>query len=64
MKSFLIQLFIPFIGFSQISFSDIMKLNSLDKFKRLVIENDFEYESNDDDWLIYGFNGSVYPCHL
>lgn len=56
MKSFLILLFIPFIGFSQISFSDIMRLNSLDKFKRLVIENGFEYESNDDDWLIYGFN--------
>ena len=56
MKSLIILLFVPFIGFSQVSYKDIMGLNSLDKFKRLVIENGFEFNSLEDDLVIYGFN--------
>ena len=56
MKSLIILLFVPFIGFSQITFKDIMRINSVDKFKRIVIENGYEYDSRDGDFIIYGLN--------
>ena len=56
MKNLLLLLFIPFVSFSQ-SFKEIMSINSVDMFKKVVIENGYEYDSLDDKGLlIYGFN--------
>ena len=34
-----------------------MSIKSVDMFKKVVIENGYEYDSMDDDgWLSYGFN--------
>ena len=56
MKNLLILLFIPLLGVSQISYKDVMSINSVDGFKKVVIENGYEYDSMDDDgWLSYGF---------
>jgi hypothetical protein len=34
-----------------------MSIKSVDMFKKVVIENGYEYDSMDDDgWLTYGFN--------
>jgi len=52
-----ILLFIPIFSFSQVSYKDVMSINSVDGFKKVVIENGYEYESTDDDgWITYGFN--------
>ena len=57
MKSLLIFLFIPILSFSQISYKDVMSIKSVENFKKVVIENGYEYDSMDDDsWLTYGFN--------
>jgi len=57
MKNILILLFIPFFGFSQISYKEIMSINSENSFKKVVIENGYEFESVDDEgWISYGFN--------
>ena len=50
-------LFIPIFSFSQVSYKDVMSMKSVDMFKKVVIENGYEYDSMDDDgWLTYGFN--------
>jgi len=50
-------LFIPIFSFSQVSYKDVMSIKSADMFKKVVIENGYEYDSMDDDgWLTYGFN--------
>ena len=50
-------LFIPIFSFSQVSYKDVMSIKSVDMFKKVVIENGYEYDSMDDDgWLSYGFN--------
>ena len=50
-------LFIPIFSFSQVSYKDVMSIKSVDMFKKVVIENGYEYDSMDDDgWLTYGFN--------
>jgi len=51
----LILLFIPLISFSQ-SYKDLMSISSVDMFKKVVIENGYEFNDNDDDWVTYGFN--------
>ena len=52
-----ILLFIPIFSFSQLSYKDVMSIKSVDMFKKVVIENGYEYDSMDDDgWLSYGFN--------
>jgi hypothetical protein len=57
MKRLLLLLFIPILSFSQISYNDVMSTNSVDGFKKVVIENGYEFDSLDDDgWLTYGFN--------
>ena len=55
MKKLLLILFIPFVSFSQ-TYEELMSINSIDMFKKLVIENGYEYDSTDDDWINYGFN--------
>ena len=57
MKTLLLLLFIPILSYSQISYKDVMSIKSVDMFKKVVIENGYEYDSMDDDgWLTYGFN--------
>ena len=57
MRKLLILLLIPIFGFSQISYKDVMSINSVDGFKKVVIENGYEFDSVDEEgWLTYGFN--------
>ena len=57
MKNLLILLFIPLFGVSQVSYKDIMSINSEDTFKRVVIENGYEFDETDEEgWISYGFN--------
>lgn len=56
MKNFLILLFIPLIGVSQISYKDVMKIKDVNQFKRVMIENGLEFESSDDDLVTYGLD--------
>ncbi len=39
---------IPIIGYSQISYKDIMSIDSEKMFKKVMIENGYEYNSNDE----------------
>lgn len=56
MKKLLLILFIPIISFSQ-TFEELSIINSLDDFKKVMIENKYEFDSVDDDErVIYGFN--------
>ena len=57
MKRLLLLLIIPTISYSQITYEDIMSINSEKTFKRVMIENGFEYEDIDDDeFIFYGLN--------
>ena len=57
MKRLLFLLFIPIISYSQISYKDVMSIKSVDDFKKVVIENGYEFNDKDDDgWITYGFN--------
>ena len=57
MKKVLILLFIPILSYSQISYKDVMSIKSVDTFKKVVIENGYEFNDKDDDgWITYGFN--------
>ncbi len=48
-------LFVPIMSFGQeITFDELMSINSLDTFKRVVIENSFEF-SNGDNFITYGY---------
>jgi hypothetical protein len=54
----LIFLFIPLISFSQVTYEDMLSINSLDQFKRVMIENDYEFiEKNEKETLTY----AMYP---
>lgn len=56
-KILFVLLFIPIVSYSQITFSDIMSINSEDTFKKVVIENGYEFDSVDENggfW--YGLN--------
>ena len=56
MKKLIVLLFIPFISIGQITFKDIMSISSLDQFKRVMIENNYEYTKSAEGWVEYGFN--------
>ena len=56
MKNLLIFLFIPLLGVSQ-DYKDIMSIKSVDMFKKVVIENGYEFNDEDEEgWVTYGFN--------
>ena len=42
MKRLLLLLFIPIISYSQISYKDVMSINSEKMFKKVMIENGYE----------------------
>ena len=54
-KLFLLLFIVPVIGFSQITYKDVMSINSEKMFKKVMIENGYEFESNDGE-LIYGYD--------
>ena len=55
-KLLLLLLFIPLVSFGQ-SYKDVMSINSLDTFKKVAIENNYELDNIDyDDWVYYGHN--------
>ena len=54
-KLLLILLFIPLVSFGQ-SYNDLMSINSVDMFKKVAIENGYEFSQNDGDWVDYGLN--------
>lgn len=47
MKKLLLLLIIPTISYSQITYSDILNINSFKTYKRVMIENGFEFSSVD-----------------
>lgn len=56
MKNLLILLlFIPLLSFSQ-TYKDVMSISSVDMFKKVVIENGYEFSSEKDGEITYGFN--------
>jgi hypothetical protein len=55
MKKLILLLFIPLLSFSQ-SYKDLMSINSVDMFKKAVIENGYELSSEEDGEITYGFN--------
>ena len=57
MKQLILLCLIPTLSYSQITFNDIMSINSLNTFKRVMIENGFEKSDSDNEDLIwFGFN--------
>lgn len=55
MKKLIILLIFPLVSFSQISYKDVMGINSEKMFKKVMIENGYEFDSKDDDGLLYGY---------
>ena len=57
MKKLILLLFIPIVSFCQ-TYDEFVSINSLDTWKKVVIENGYEYvywgEGNE-DWVTYGF---------
>ena len=54
-KLLLLLLFIPLLSFSQ-TYKDVMSISSVYMFKKVAIENGYEFSQNDGDWVDYGFN--------
>ena len=54
-KLILLLLFIPLLSFSQ-TYKDLMSINSVDMFKKAVIENGYEFSVEEDGEISYGFN--------
>lgn len=56
MKKLIILLLFPLFSFSQITYKDVMSISSEKMFKKVMIENGYEWNSRDDeDLLIYGW---------
>ena len=56
MKRLLLLLLIPTLSYSQITFDDIMSINSEKTFKRVVIENGFEFSGEEEEYISYGLD--------
>ena len=55
MKRLLLLLFIPILSFSQ-NFDELKLIDSLDDFKKVMIENQFQFDKVDSDGsVVYGF---------
>jgi len=56
-KILFLLVFIPLVSFGQ-TYDEIMSINSLDTYKKVVIENGYELtdiESDEDGWVNYGY---------
>jgi len=51
----LIFLLIPIISYSQISYKDVMSIDSQKMFKKVMIENGYERDIDNKDGLVYGW---------
>ena len=50
-KLLLLLLFIPLVSFGQ-TYKDVMSISSVDTFKKVAIENAYEFDNVDeDDWV-------------
>ena len=48
-------MFIPIISFSQ-TYNEVMSITDLDKFKKVMIENNYQFDTKDEDGsVIYGY---------
>ena len=56
MKRLIILLLLPIMSYSQISYKDIMSISDSKQFKKVMIENYYEKNDEDDGWLTYGYN--------
>ena len=56
MKQLLLILLIPIIGYSQISYKDIMSIDSEKMFKKVMIENSWRNSNSNYEEKIYGFD--------
>ena len=55
-KLLFLLLFIPTLSYSQITFEDIMSINSEKTFKRVMIENNYEFDQFNEEYIDYGLN--------
>jgi len=58
-KTLFLLLFIPILSYSQITYDDVMSINSEKTFKRVMIENGLEYDDSGDfgkHYIFYGLN--------
>lgn len=63
MKRLLLLLFIPTLSYSQMGFlshDDLMGINSQETFKRVLIENGYEFYSKTDTLINYGYDITSY----
>ena len=56
MRKLLLLLLIPIISYSQISYKDVMSINSQKMFKKVMIENGYEFGQSDEVDIVYGFD--------
>ena len=56
MKKLILLIFIPLVSFGQ-TYEDIMSVKSVDMFKKVVIENNYELGKSDEaNTVMYGYN--------
>ena len=56
MKKLILLLFIPLVSFGQ-TYKEVMSISSVDMFKKVVIENGYEFDNTDEEgWVTYGYN--------
>ena len=55
MRILIILLFVSFNSFGQLSYSDIMSINSVNQFKKIMIENNYEFADEKDGLIAYGY---------
>ena len=56
MKRLLLLFIVPTLSYSQITYEDIMSINSLKTFKKVVIENGFEFDNDSLSVSWYGID--------
>ena len=54
-KLLFLLVFIPLVSFSQ-TYKDLMSIKSVDMFKKVVIENNYEFAETNDETVTYGYN--------
>ena len=56
MKQTILLLLIPIMSYSQLSYKDIMSISDDKQFKKVMIENYYEKNDDEEGWLVYGYN--------
>ena len=55
MKKLILLLLLPLALQSQF-YKDIVGIESVNTFKKVVIENNYQFDVEDGNWIYYGFN--------